>query len=67
MAEIVKKAKGGKKNRKYGRNEKSCQRYKLSHRREHNKARKLKKHLIRFVSDKVAQNALDRCIAIIRS
>lgn len=39
----VKKAKGGKKNRKYGRNLKKCAQYRSEGRREKNKARKAKK------------------------
>jgi hypothetical protein len=44
------RAKGGKKNRKFGRNSKKCQRYFLENRREKNKKRKknkLEKHLLK--------------------
>ena len=58
---MVEKAKGGKKNRKVGRNANYCKFYKLSHRREHNKIRRLKKHLILHVGDKVAQSSLNHC------
>lgn len=36
--------KKGKKNRKWGRNKKSCERYRLEERREKNKARKAAKY-----------------------
>jgi len=39
------KAKGSKKNRKFGRHKAHCARYKAEGRREKNKARKIKKHL----------------------
>lgn len=38
------KAKGGKKNRKFGRNKASCERYRKEGRREKNKARKQARH-----------------------
>jgi hypothetical protein len=50
-------AKQSKKQRKVGRNALSCQRYKATHRREKNKARKLKKHLARFPGDVIAEKA----------
>ncbi len=39
------KHKGGKKNRKWGRNKKFCERYRIEGRRERNKARKAIRHL----------------------
>lgn len=62
----VKKAKGGKKNRKMGRNAIACRAYALSHRAEHNQLRRLKKHLVRFPGDLCAATAVDRCKAAIR-
>ena len=62
----VQKAKKTKKQRKFGRNAQYCLFYKLSHRREHNKVRKLKKHLVRFPNDKCALAAVESCMLIIR-
>lgn len=62
----VQKAKAGKKQRKWGRNALSCQAYKNSHRREHNKIRRLKKHLARFPDDKVGAAAVENCLKVIR-
>ena len=59
------KAKKSKKQRKVGRNAAACLRYKNSHRREHNKARRLARHLKRFPGDTVAVAAIDACKAII--
>lgn len=42
------KAKGGKKNRKYGRNKKWCERYRAEGRREKNKAAKQARHRKRY-------------------
>lgn len=58
--------KEGKKNRKIGRNAISCKVYRLSHRREHNKIKRLRKHLSRFPNDKVAEKAVDLCRIAIR-
>lgn len=60
------KAKGGKKQRKHGRNALSCKQYTITHRREHNKIRRLKKHLIRFPDDAGANKAIERCMVTIR-
>lgn len=51
MAE-KKKAKGGKKNRKWGRNKKFCERYRAENRREINKARKTVRHQKRVAKQK---------------
>lgn len=48
---------GGKKNRKHGRNKEFCDRYSREGRRERNKARKLTRHLKKFPSDGVARKA----------
>lgn len=55
--ELLKRA--GKKSRKWGRNKRFCEHYRLSNRREHNKARRLLKHLRRFPADACAQTALE--------
>ncbi len=62
---MVEKAKKTKKQRKYGRNAKYCEVYARTHRREKNKMRKLKKHLIRFPMDKTAAKALETCKHIV--
>jgi len=59
MAAGLQKAKGGKKQRKFGRNKLGCSAYAGSHRREHNKIRRLKRHLKVFPDDKVAAKAVD--------
>ena len=51
------KAKG----RKVGRNSLSCQRYKLEHRREKNKLRRLRKHVKVHIADLCAMKAIDLC------
>lgn len=50
--------KGGK--RKHGRDKDQCAAYRASDRREHNKAKKLVKHLKRFPADETAKDALKR-------
>jgi hypothetical protein len=62
----VNKAAKSKKNRKVGRNADYCKSYKLSRRREHNKARRLRPHIVRHPLDLVAKAAVDRCVATIR-
>lgn len=52
------KAKGGKKNRKYGRNVAFCLRYEGERRRERNKKRTLLRHAMRHPQDDVAFNTL---------
>lgn len=52
-----------KKSKKFGRNAKSCQAYKMSARREWNKARRLLKHMARFTCDDCAKAAFTRCKA----
>jgi hypothetical protein len=51
------KAKG----RKVGRNKLSCLRYKLEHRREKNKLRRLTKHIKKHLADQCAVRAADLC------
>lgn len=51
-----------KKSKKFGRNAKWCQAYRMSARREFNKARRLIKHM-RWFADPCARKALDRCKA----
>lgn len=60
MAEI-RKAKGSKKGRKIGRNQKWCQAYRNRGQRERNKLRRLKPHLKRRPADNCAKMAADRC------
>jgi hypothetical protein len=55
------KAKKTKKGRKVGRNSLSCQRYKLEHRREKNKLRRLRRHIKVHVADLCAVRAADLC------
>lgn len=67
MAAPVKhRAKKTKKNRKHGRNATACARYAASHRREHNKLRRLKKHLVKFPNDACARAAERAAQIIIR-
>lgn len=66
MADTPRRAKSGKKNRKHGRNLAFCKAYALSRRREHNKVRRLRRHLLKFPGDNVAAAAIDRCKATIR-
>lgn len=58
------KAKKSKKQRKVGRNAEYCRFYAATHRREKNKAVRLKKHLARFPADRCALKALEVCKAI---
>lgn len=51
------KAAGGK-NRKYNRNKRWCEQYANDHRREKNKARRMKRHLKRHPEDLVAMKVL---------
>ena len=60
------KAKKSKKQRKVGRNAAACLQYKNSHRREHNKARRLARHLKRFPGDAVAVATVAVCKAAAR-
>jgi hypothetical protein len=64
---MAQKAKKTKKQRKFGRNAAFCLRYRNSRRREHNKLRRLKKHLARFPGDAIALKAVDLCKVVIRS
>lgn len=52
--------------RKYGRNAAFCKAYKLTNRREKNKIKNLKKHLINFPDDTSAMVAIDKCNILIR-
>jgi hypothetical protein len=61
----VAKAKKTKKQRKFGRNAKYCLYYKVTHVREKNKMKRLKKHLIKFPNDKCALEAINRCKMIV--
>lgn len=53
------KAKGGKKNRKVGRNAKYCERYRAEGRWLKNKLRRLRSHLKRQPNDRQALKALE--------
>ncbi len=46
--------KGGKTQRKYGRNRPWCRAYRLRNQRERNKLRKLRRHLLKFPGDDCA-------------
>lgn len=59
------KAKKTKKHRKHSRNKIWCNVYRLSHRREVNKLRILKKHFNRHPGDVVAGKAIDHCKMIL--
>jgi hypothetical protein len=61
MANAPHRAKKTKKNRKHGRATASCLIYKNSHKREQNKAVRLKRHLKKFPDDVTATDALARC------
>ena len=63
---VKKKAKKSKKQRKVGRNAQYCLLYRNSHRREHNKIKRLQKHLKRFPGDTCALAAMEVCKAAIR-
>lgn len=63
---VKKKAKKSRKQRKVGRNAKYCLVYKLSHRREHNKLKRLKRHLVKFPGDKCAEASVELCMSVIR-
>lgn len=54
-----KSRRGGKKNRKHGRNKKFCERYFKEGRRESNKGRKLIRHIKKFPNDQEAVRVLD--------
>lgn len=64
-APVKKKAKKSKKQRKVGRNAAFCQYYRNTNRREKNKIKRLKKHLISFPTDRCAKDAIDRCKAVV--
>ena len=51
--------KGGKKGRKVGRNEARCKRYRVQNRREKNKLRRMRKHVLRNPEDTAAKEALE--------
>jgi len=51
--------KGGKKNRKHGRDRRQCEFYRLRGQREKNKIKKLAKHVIRHPRDLVGITALE--------
>ena len=51
---------GGKKNRKHGRNKKFCERYLKEGRRETNKVRKLVRHTKKFPNDQEAVRLLEK-------
>jgi hypothetical protein len=63
MANVVRKK--GKKNRCHGRNKSFCTRYRNSHQRERNKARRLGKHLARHPNDRCALAALGLARAVL--
>jgi hypothetical protein len=50
--------KGGKKNRKHGRNKKWCERYRAENRRAKNKAKRLARHLKHHPNDRQAARAV---------
>jgi hypothetical protein len=60
------KANGSNKMRKVGRNALFCKSYRNTNRREKNKVVRLKKHLLLFPQDLVAEEAVKRCKTLIR-
>lgn len=52
--------KRGKKNRKWGRNKKSCEDYRREDRERLNRIRRLRRHLKKLPEDRCAYNALRR-------
>ena len=66
MVEQKNKAKGGKKNRKVGRNARRCEAYKAENRRERNKLVRLLRHLARFPKDVCAKHAIARVQNVLR-
>ena len=63
MAQKIHKGGGA---RKYGRNKLSCDTYRRSNRREHNKLKALRKHLVRHTNDRCAENAVKNCLVVVR-
>lgn len=60
------KPKGGKKNRKWHRNQHRCAAYKARNQRERNKVRRLRNYLRRKPNDLIARKALARYEQIVR-
>ncbi|MBI2039919.1 hypothetical protein HYT18_02505 [Candidatus Microgenomates bacterium] len=56
---------GGRKGRKIGRNKAKCERYRLSHRREKNKIRKILKHLKKHPNNTAALRRIEELKRII--
>lgn len=54
-----------KNNRKHGRNASACKSYAVSHRREHNKLRRLNKRLETHPNDESAKKAAEACRLVI--
>jgi len=55
---LPKRAKKTKKNRKHGRNKVWCEVYRREGRREKNKCKRLRKHIVRHPNDNVARHLL---------
>lgn len=66
MAGEIKKAKGGKKQRKFGRNKMDCLAYRNENRREKSRVRRIKRHLKRFPMDAAAVAHMERFKNIIQ-
>lgn len=62
---MPKARRGGRKGRKIGRNKVKCEKYRLSHRREKNKIRKINRHLKVHINDWVAKKRVDELRALI--
>jgi len=60
------KPKGGKKNRKWGRNVNFCRAYQARNQRERNKVKRLSHYLLRHPEDKAAVRALARWQTVLR-
>lgn len=65
MAEVRKKAKRSKKQRKFGRNAEFCARYRLEMRAEKSQLKNLRKHVLRFPDDHCALGAIGRLEALL--
>jgi hypothetical protein len=65
MSASLQKAKGSKKNRKYGRNKKQCEVYRNENKREKNKVKRLLRHLKKYPSDVATISHLERIRKII--
>lgn len=64
---LLNKARGGRKNRKWGRNKAFCENYRKTHRREVNKLRRLNKHIVLCPNDSCAADAINRLNLLVKA